>query len=159
MKWANHFETAKHSIATETIIVLAGADVAASLVAARIPIKATEMTLRTTSRALRPLYAALQLGQFTTWDQYLKWVSTRKMKFNISTSWFHNVWILQLQEIALVLSSALYHHEQPCTIAKGVWIWFFFSWIVVLKKYCFIVVFFRKKKKKKLPELQKFLII
>ena len=53
-------------------MVLTAAEIAPCLAAAAIAIEATETTRRTTSSTLKPLYAALQLGQFTTWDQYLK---------------------------------------------------------------------------------------
>ena len=48
------------------------AEITPCLAAAAIAIEATETTRRTTSSTLKPLYAALQLVQFTTWDQYLK---------------------------------------------------------------------------------------
>jgi hypothetical protein len=53
-------------------VVLAAAEIAFCLAAATIPIETIETTWRTTSSTLRPLYATLQLLQFTTWDQYLK---------------------------------------------------------------------------------------
>jgi hypothetical protein len=66
MKRANHLEPEKHTTAITTIVL------AFCLVAAATPMKASEATCRITSSAFRPLYAALQLRQFTTWDQYLK---------------------------------------------------------------------------------------
>jgi hypothetical protein len=53
-------------------VILAAADIAPCLAAATIPIKAIGTTWRTTSSTLRPLYATLQLRQFSTWDLYLK---------------------------------------------------------------------------------------
>ena len=72
MKRANHLEDAQNSTAIKTNVVLTAAENAPCLAAAAIAIEATETTRRTTSSTLKPLYAALQLGQFTTWDQYLK---------------------------------------------------------------------------------------
>ena len=47
-------------------MVLTAAEIAPCLAAAAIAIEATETTRRTTSSTLKHLYAALQLGQFTT---------------------------------------------------------------------------------------------
>lgn len=71
MKWANHLDAAKHTTAIITTAFLLIAEAALCLVAAKIPSKATEAICSVISSALRPLYAALQLLQFTTWDQYL----------------------------------------------------------------------------------------
>ena len=72
MKRANDLEDAQNSTAIKTIVVLTATEIAPCLAAAAIAIEATETTRRTTSSTLKHLYAALQLGQFTTWDQYLK---------------------------------------------------------------------------------------
>lgn len=72
MKWDSHLEAAKQRIAIATITFLAAADTKLCFVDAKIPSEAMEMTCNTTSSAFRPLYATLQLLQFTTWDQYLK---------------------------------------------------------------------------------------
>jgi len=84
MKWANNFDPAKHTTAIAIIVFLAASDMTFCLVAATIPTKAREATCRTTSRALRPLCAALQLRQFTTWDQYLKDSSKFSRKLSYS---------------------------------------------------------------------------
>ena len=72
MKRANHLEDAQNSTDIKTIVVLTTAEIVPCLAAATIAIEATETTRRTTSSTLKPLYAALQLVQFTKWDQYLK---------------------------------------------------------------------------------------
>lgn len=53
-------------IAIVTIELLKAIDATPCLVAATIPINEIDMTCSTTSKTLRPLYAALQLLQFTT---------------------------------------------------------------------------------------------
>lgn len=74
MKCANHLEAAKDITATETTVVLAAADIRLCFDAATIPIETMEKTCNMTSSMLRTLYAARQLLQFTTWDQYLQTV-------------------------------------------------------------------------------------
>ena len=57
MKWANHLEATKQTMAMETTIVLAAADITPCLVAATIPIETMVMTCKETSSVFRLLYA------------------------------------------------------------------------------------------------------
>lgn len=71
MKWANHFEAAKQTIATETNVVFPIVDRSLWRVAATIPTETIEAICKLTSRAFKALHAKLQLLQFTTWELYL----------------------------------------------------------------------------------------